>query len=596
MNKIFTYIDSSNNITPQMLQQYQNSMIVIGDEGQAFIPILNAYIGGIGRSTYQYILDMINTFKSSLLSIKTGDQDLNYNLAFSKYDPINKTSYMYIADDLYVNPVQGIVSAPTFHGYLDGNSYTTSYLKNTVHLWGNEFHGIEDIEGNIIPSENNSYIIGQDNRQFAYAYISYMIGYLDGHSTTSSYAEYSTYNYQSYIQPVKNLRYYFPIFEDTYTGNGSRFSYVYAQNSTVYSYHIDGKYLGQNESFEDVNYLTNPRAIIDAPLLYIKGDNGTRGGALLSSLFRGNLIGTSSYAYYLWDDRKINGTQFDGSKDIITAYWGNGRNFTIYDYDGTYCGTFTYVRGDQNVILYMPSIANMDITGNSNYALTSTSSNTSYLIYFQYATQNRDYYITFVSNSSTAPTFSYSYTNMYLKYNPSSARLTTSYFNGWLEGISDEAIILHTPRKINGTYFDGSLNITTSYWGYKRNITISDYDNTYSYTCTDIDGGSDIELKLPENIKANLNGNADTAIYAESTYISNQTYRQKFNLTNHNSAYYITISNVQTSYAYMYYNPNLRYIPETAYFETSYIYANELLSGKLRAQDQWGTLGNNNGS
>lgn len=80
-----------------------------------------------------------------------------------------------------------------------------------------------------------------------------------------------------------------------------------------------------------------------------------------------------------------------------------------------------------------------------------------------------------------------------------------------LNGNADSATVLATPRTINGTAFNGSANITTILWGTTRDISISDADSTNTGLAVSVDGSTDITLKLPAIIKADLTGNADTA-------------------------------------------------------------------------------------
>lgn len=79
-------------------------------------------------------------------------------------------------------------------------------------------------------------------------------------------------------------------------------------------------------------------------------------------------------------------------------------------------------------------------------------------------------------------------------------------------GNAGTATTLQNTRKINGTDFNGSADITTSKWGTARNITIS--DGTNSGTATSVDGSGAITLNLPGTIKANLSGNASSATKA----------------------------------------------------------------------------------
>ena len=77
-------------------------------------------------------------------------------------------------------------------------------------------------------------------------------------------------------------------------------------------------------------------------------------------------------------------------------------------------------------------------------------------------------------------------------------------------------------HKINGTAFDGSGDITTTTWGASRKIAITDADATNSGTATAVNGGADVSIPLPANIKATtftgaLNGNAATATKVNKT-------------------------------------------------------------------------------
>ena len=71
----------------------------------------------------------------------------------------------------------------------------------------------------------------------------------------------------------------------------------------------------------------------------------------------------------------------------------------------------------------------------------------------------------------------------------------------------DSATVLKSYRNINGTPFNGSADITTQYWGTARNIVISDYLFANIGPETSVNGSSNVVLKLPATIKANINGN-----------------------------------------------------------------------------------------
>lgn len=92
-----------------------------------------------------------------------------------------------------------------------------------------------------------------------------------------------------------------------------------------------------------------------------------------------------------------------------------------------------------------------------------------------------------------------------------SQNVTATKFIGPLEGNADSATVLKTARTINGTSFNGSANITTSYWGTARNFTISDNSQTNKGTAVSVNGSGAVNLLLPATIQATLSGNASSA-------------------------------------------------------------------------------------
>ena len=93
----------------------------------------------------------------------------------------------------------------------------------------------------------------------------------------------------------------------------------------------------------------------------------------------------------------------------------------------------------------------------------------------------------------------------------------------------DSATVLKSYRNINGTPFNGSVDITTQYWGKARNIIISDYLSANAGPATSVNGSTDVLLKLPTTIKANIDGNCTgssgscTGNSATANYATNAT-------------------------------------------------------------------------
>ena len=98
-------------------------------------------------------------------------------------------------------------------------------------------------------------------------------------------------------------------------------------------------------------------------------------------------------------------------------------------------------------------------------------------------------------------------------------------------GNASTATTLATARTINGTSFNGSANITTSYWGTARNISIADSTSAHTGAATSVNGSGDVTLKLPATIAATsfvgaLSGNATTATTLQT---SRTLWGQSFN-------------------------------------------------------------------
>lgn len=79
--------------------------------------------------------------------------------------------------------------------------------------------------------------------------------------------------------------------------------------------------------------------------------------------FIGNLQGNASTATKLQTARTINGTAFDGSKNITTTNWGTARNITIADYNSSHTGTAISVNGSSNITLKLPSTITATLSG-----------------------------------------------------------------------------------------------------------------------------------------------------------------------------------------------------------------------------------------
>ena len=78
--------------------------------------------------------------------------------------------------------------------------------------------------------------------------------------------------------------------------------------------------------------------------------------------------------------------------------------------------------------------------------------------------------------------------------------------SGDMTGNAVTATKLKTARSINGTNFDGSSNITTANWGTARNVSIQDYNAGHTGSAARANGSSNVTLKLPSTINADIVG------------------------------------------------------------------------------------------
>lgn len=78
-------------------------------------------------------------------------------------------------------------------------------------------------------------------------------------------------------------------------------------------------------------------------------------------------------------------------------------------------------------------------------------------------------------------------------YNTNVTRPTTSRVSS--------ADRLATGRTINGTTFDGTANITTSYWGTTRTFYIQDHNASHTGAGVSVNGSANVYLKLPNSIQ-----------------------------------------------------------------------------------------------
>lgn len=113
--------------------------------------------------------------------------------------------------------------------------------------------------------------------------------------------------------------------------------------------------------------------------------------------------------------------------------------------------------------------------------------------------------------------------------------------SGTLTGNASTATTLQTGRTINGTTFNGSANITTSYWGTSRTFYINDPSGEH-YNSYSVNGSGNVDMYLPSTMtgfssitsttfRGSLSGNASSASTATKLTNTRTIWGQSFNGT-----------------------------------------------------------------
>lgn len=207
-----------------------------------------------------------------------------------------------------------------------------------------------------------------------------------------------------------------------------------------------------------------------------------------------------------------------------------------------------YLRG--GAIYYYNNNDNIEAIINSNgYSWTSSSSTSSYSAPVINNIKNRAY----SCYSRSLRSFSTLYCREIISYKLNISSTSTfsgkATFNGGLSGTltgslsgnATTATTLQTSRTINGTSFNGSANITTSYWGTTRTFYINDPSGAH-YNSYSVNGSGNVDMYLPSTMtgfssitsttfSGSLSGNASSASTATKLTNTRTIWGQSFNGT-----------------------------------------------------------------
>lgn len=141
-----------------------------------------------------------------------------------------------------------------------------------------------------------------------------------------------------------------------------------------------------------------------------------------------------------------------------------------------------------------------------------------------------EYTATYSGGSMTAGHFvntTYTSSTVANNYNTNVTRPTTSRVSS--------ADKLTTARTINGTTFDGTANITTSYWGTTRTFYTNSHDSYRASAGVNVNGSGNVTLLLPNSIRCSdwFRSTGNTGWYHENYgggwYMTDSSYIRNYN-------------------------------------------------------------------
>lgn len=443
------------------------------------------------------------------------DSSQNVSLIFTDYDTYRRPAGIKLVGNQGNEWFEAAnIYATTFYGTLSGNATTAITLQTTRTLWGQSFNGSANVSGNMsgVGQITFSALSGTNGRALLYQKMAdndYFRIYAGGTGNNGGYAEIATADDGNE-----------PIYVRQYTGVFSTIkrtlTLLDGSGNTIFpgSLSIGGNIIFPNSShllwnsgswYQRILLTDDSTADTAVFTLQQSSDSGTNwsnlitirdNGKIIANTFVGDLQGNASTTSKWTTARTLSLTgsitgsvSFDGSGNItLNTTYGTG-NITNLDSrylkrtGDTMSGTLSFSPTDS-------SDAAPKIYSTVSSGLTSLN--------FEVADDENDRFVFRINywnntNTTNRERFTIDWNNVISK-----APITAPSFNG----NATSATKLQTTRQINGTNFDGSANITTSYWGTTRTLTIGNSGKS-------VNGSANISWSLSEIGAASSDHNHD---------------------------------------------------------------------------------------
>ena len=194
-----------------------------------------------------------------------------------------------------------------------------------------------------------------------------------------------------------------------------------------------------------------------------------------------------------------------------------------------------YAYGDNGTSVY---ISKFQVNGQSArlwYKITKQTSGYNYIdFYYQSGAWNPGSFDIVSRSSNGALVFEPKSTNM--DNLPSGCtEVGNTVFDGSITGNAATASRLQTARNINGTTFNGTANITTSYWGTTRTFYTNSHDSYRVSSGVNVNGSGNVTLLLPNSIRCSdwFRSTGNTGWYHENYgggwYMTDSSYIRNYN-------------------------------------------------------------------